>query len=280
MRALITGVSGTLGKQLLETLLLDGHHVTGYSRCEYKQSLITKKENLVLYLGDVRDRDRLVEASRDIDVIFHTAALKRIESCEENPEEAIATNVVGTSNVLHAQRLNKIPRVVFVSTDKATEPVTTYGYSKALGENLTLRNPNNIVVRYGNILASRGSVVSAFSESILKDHVIKITERQATRYWWTIEEAAKFVYQASQRSFGGLVIPELKASSVVALGKAVAAALGKPNPKILEIGFRCREKLHETMRLDEEGGLMISSDQSSWYTQRELEAVVKSVVLS
>ena len=278
MKALITGVSGTLGRELTRRLLLDGHQVTGYSRCEFRQSQIPKEPNLTLYLGDVRDRDRLIEASRGVDVIFHGAAMKRIDACEENPEECVATNIGGTENVLHAQRINKIPRVALVSSDKACEPISAYGYSKAMAESLVLRNPNNVVVRYGNVLASRGSVVGLFKDSIEQRGEISVTERRSTRFWWSLGDAAQFVYRSSQREVGGLCIPTLKAASVVALGRSIGSILGNPSPRIVETGFRCREKLHETMRTADEGGLMISSDQSLWYSQRELEAVLREVI--
>jgi len=278
VRALVTGCTGSLGSALVPLLLLDGHEVVGVSRCELKQSLYPKHEKLTLYLCDVRDRDRLLEASRNVDIVFHLAAMKRIEACEQQPEEAVSINVKGTENVLFCQRMNKIPRVVLVSTDKACEPITSYGYTKALAENLVLRNPNNVVVRYGNVLASRGSVVGIFKNSILERGEIEVTERRCTRFWWTLDDAAKFVYRSAQGNVGGLRIPNLRASSVVALGKAIGGILQHPNPRIVETGFRCREKLHETMRTDDEGGLIVSSDQSLWYSQKELENVLREVI--
>lgn len=278
MKILVTGVSGSLGKTLLPLLFEDGHEIVGVSRDEYKQSLIAPNPKLTLYLCDVRDRDRLLEASRGVDLVFHLAAMKRIESCEAQPEEAVGINILGTQNLLYCQRLNRIPRVVLVSTDKACAPITTYGYTKAAAESLVLRNPHNIVVRYGNVLASRGSVLSLFVESIRKEGAIHVTDRKCTRFWWTLPEAATYVYLMSKRPVGGLCIPPLKAAPVVSIGKAVAALLEKPMPKIVEIGFRSREKVHEQMRLTEEGGEIVSSDEALWFRRAELEEMLRWAV--
>lgn len=279
MKILVTGLTGSLGKTLLPVLLEEGHHVVGYSRCEFKQSQIEKHPRLIQYLGDVCDRDRLLEASRDVELVFHLAALKRIESAEEQPEAAIATNVTGTENVLFAQRMHKIPRVVFVSTDKACLPITTYGFTKATAERLVLRNPNNVVVRYGNVLASRGSVLQTFVDGITKDGAIHVTDRQMTRFWWSLSDAAAFVYISSKRPVGGLCIPALKAYPVMALGKAIARVLDKPEPKIIEIGMRGVEKLHEDMRAASEGAELRSDNQDLWFTKNEIDNVLRDVLV-
>lgn len=278
MRILITGITGSLGRELLPLLLADGHNVVGYSRCELKQSQIPKHPNLTLYIGDVRNKDRLMEASRHMDLVFHLAALKRIDTVEEQPEEGIATNTTGTENLLFCQRMNHIPRVVLVSTDKACMPTTPYGATKFLAESLVLRNPNNIVCRYGNVLASRGSVVHAFVESLKATNTLHITDRECTRFWWTLPQSAQYVYRMSSREHGGLCIPNLKAYPVVKLGKVIAEMVGIQNPEIKEIGFRGREKLHEHMRTHEEGGLMVSSDQQLWFTKDEMKALLSEVI--
>lgn len=278
MKAFVTGITGSLGTTLLKLLLEDGHEVVGYSRDELKQSTIPKHDKLTLYLGDVRDRDRLLEASRGADVIYHLAAMKRVEMSEDQPEEAIATNVIGVENTLFAQRMNKIPRVVLVSTDKACLPITAYGATKFLAERLVLRNPNNIVVRYGNVLSSRGSVLPVFQKAIQEQTPVPITDPKATRFWWSLPEAATFVYLSAQRPVGGLCIPPLKAYPVVGLANTLALVLGAPPPKFTHIGFRCREKLHEQMRTEDEGGYMSSEDTSLWFDRRELKELLSSVV--
>lgn len=278
MKVFITGISGSLGREIAPLFLDAGHEVTGYSRCEYRQSVIPKSKNLTLYLGDVRDRDRLLEASRNSDLVIHAAAMKRVECCEEQPEEAIATNVMGTENVMFAQRMNRIPKVVLVSTDKSAESVTTYGSTKFLAESLVQTNRKNLVVRYGNVLASRGSVVQSFVKSILERSEIEITDRRCTRFWWTLAQAGEFVVRSALSEVGGLRVPTLKAYPVLKLGLLISEILDRPPPKINEIGFRSREKLHETLRLAEEGGRMSSEDQSLWYSMRELKEILSPIV--
>ena len=278
MKILVTGCTGSLASVLIPLLLEDGHEVVGVSRDEYKQSLVPKHEKLTLYLCDVRDRDRLLEASRGVDLAFHAAAMKRIEACEAQPEEAIGINVLGTQNLLFCQRMNKIARVVLVGTDKACRPTTLYGYTKAAAEGLVLRNINNQVVRYGNICGSRGSVAATFAESIKKDGTIYVTDKRSTRFWWTLPEAADFVYRSALREPGGLCIPSIKAAPVVSLGQAIAKLLSMEPPTIKEIGFRCREKLHEDLRTEDEGGALVSSDQQLWFTKRELEETLQDAL--
>jgi len=275
LRVLVTGCSGSLAGALIPLLLEEGHDVVGVSRDEYKQSLIPKRERLSLYLADVRDRDRLLEASRGVELVFHAAAMKRIECCDEQPEEAAGINIGGTQNVLFCQRMNKIPRVVLVSTDKACLPITSYGASKFMAERLVLRNPNNMVVRYGNVLGSRGSVLQLFSESIRKDGIIQVTDTRCSRFWWTLQDAATWIYLCSQRPKGGLQIPNLKAYPVVGLGRALADVLGAPRPQVVEIGLRGWEKIHEDMRTAEEGGAMQSGDQSLWFSQSEMRETIQ-----
>lgn len=271
--ALVTGVTGTLGTTLLKGLL-EEHEVVGYSRCELKQSQIPPHKNLTLYLGDVRDRDRLIEASRECDIIYHLSALKQIDRLELNPEESIATNITGTENVLHCQRVNKIPRVVFSSTDKACAPWNVYGMCKAISERLVMRNPNNIVCRWGNIIASRGSVIPKFIETLKKEKTLYITERGMTRFFLRPVDVAAFMLRVSQRPIGGLCIPPMKAYPVLKLGLLLADMLDIKTPRILEIGMRPGEKLHEIVRMQDEGGLLESSDKEHWYSENEMRELL------
>lgn len=274
-KVLVTGFTGTLGTQVCKLLLEDGIHVVGYSRDEEKHSRYMKHEKLTMYLGDVRDRDRIIEASRGCDTIFHFAALKQVDRLEENPEEALQTNVLGTANVLHAQRINKTTRVLMSSTDKACCPINAYGYSKALAEKLTLRNENNIVTRYGNVLGSRGSFVPSLIKTLKEEKTIYVTDKRMTRWWLTPASAALFVYNASRRPKGGLAIPVMRAYPVLRLALLVAKILDIRNPNIVEVGIRPGEKLHEMLRTDEEGGVMVSSDQSTWFPEREILGVLQ-----
>jgi len=279
MKVLITGITGTLGTHVARLLLEDGHEVIGYSRDELKQVQFPWKSKCTLYLGDVRQTDRLLEAARGVEVIYHFAALKHVDKLEENPEEGVQTNIGGTSNALHAQRIHSIQKVVLSSTDKACLPINLYGMTKGIAERLVLRNPNNVVCRYGNVAASRGSVIPTFVKSIEEDGCIRITDRRMTRFWVKPEDAAIFIYLQSQRPTGGLRIPQMKAYPVVSLGNLIGEILGK-KPNILEIGIRAGEKIHEDLRTDDEGGKMNSSDRSLWYTEKEMRDLIEETVNS
>lgn len=278
MRIFITGITGTLGSRLSRLFLDNDHDVVGYSRDELKQADFYQHPRLTLYLGDVRDRTRLLEASRNADIVYHLAAMKRIEMADSQPEEVIATNILGTENVLFAQRMNKIARVILVSTDKAVEPINAYGASKLLAETLTLRNPNNIVARYGNVLGSRGSVLQAWEKTLSNGGFINITHRQCTRFWWLANDAAQFVYLLHSRPTGGLAIPNLKAFPVLKLGLMLSEIRNRSKPHIIETGFRAREKLHEVMRTKDEGGRMESSDPTLWLTPQEMKDTLKTAL--
>jgi len=277
MKILVTGVSGSLASVLVPLLLDDGHEIIGVSRGEYAQSKIERHPNLTLYLCDIRNRDRMLEASRGCDLIIHLAAMKRIECCEQQPEEAIGINVLGTENVLFCQRINKIPRVTLVSSDKGCNPILSYGFTKALAECLVARNPNNVICRYGNVISSRGSVLHSFIHSLKTENKLRITDKRMTRFFWTLEEAASFVYRVSMHEHGGLKIPDLKAYPVVKMGMMIANLMRIDNPEIEEIGFRCKEKLHEQMRTADEGGEMISGDSTLWFRQSEMRELLLNV---
>lgn len=279
MRILITGITGTLGTQVSRWLLDNtDHKVIGYSRDELKQSLIPKHENLTLYLGDVRDGERLLEATRGVDLIFHFAALKRIETLQENPEESVKTNINGTLNVLHAQRMNSIKRVVFSSTDKAVYPIATYGKCKAVAEDLVLRNKNNVVVRYGNVLASRGSAIPVFINSLKNNKAVDITHEDMTRFFMRIEDAAQFVIKSAFEKEGGLKInSKMKATSIVNLVNILSEIIGVKKPKMKTIGIRGVEKLHEDLVASHEGNYLTSYNATK-YSRSELIEILTPIV--
>lgn len=276
MKILITGITGSLGSEVCKYLLTKTKHdIIGYSRDEQKQRLVKPNPRLTMILGDIRDKDRFLESSRGVDLIFHFAALKCVDSLEENPEESIATNILGTQNILYAQRIHKIPRVVLTSTDKAAYPVNVYGMCKAISERLVLRNSNNVVCRYGNVLASRGSVVPQFVQSIKEKGIINITDASMTRFWITLPEAAKFVIKSAFSASGGLKIPKMKSYPVVDLGFVVARML-ETKADINMIGIRPGEKIHETLKTEEEGEWITSEDQK--YPEDELIKVLSPIV--
>lgn len=259
MRYLVTGITGTLGQAVCSLLLENPENeVIGYSRDELKQSQIRKHSRLTLILGDVRDGRRLIEATRSADLIFHFAALKRVDSLEENPEEAIATNIYGTQNVLGAQRANRINRVVLSATDKGVFPVNVYGCTKQLSERLVLRNPNNVVCRYGNVLASRGSVIPTFVSAIRNHMPVPITHPEMTRFFIRIEDAAHFVVKSSTEESGGLKIPPMRAAKMTDVANAIGDILGR-RVRFEPVGVRPGEKIHECIRTDADGGAMFSN---------------------
>lgn len=274
MKVLISGHTGTLGKQVTQLLLSDGNEVVGYSRGELLQAQLPWANKITQYIGDVRDRRRIVEACRGVDLIYHFAALKRVDALETCPEEAIKTNITGTENILHAQRILGIPRVLLSSTDKAVHPINSYGASKFLAERLVMRNPNNVVCRWGNVLGSRGSVVLDFADSLHKEGTIRITDKRCTRFWIRPEDAAIFVYLSSKRPIGGLCIPKMKAYPVIKLGLLIGDLLENPPKHVNEIGLRPGEKIHEILRREEEGGELVSSDQSLWFKEKEIKDIL------
>lgn len=280
MNIFITGITGTLGQAVLADLLKDEkHHVFGYSRDEKKQSEIPPHERLTLILGDVRDQRRLNESTRGMDLILHFAALKRVDTLELNPEESIETNVNGTINILGAQRINKIRRVVLSSTDKACKPINVYGYCKALSEKLVLRNKNNVVVRYGNVLGSRGSAVPAFIESISKNSQVSLTHKEMTRFFIKIEDAASFVLDCAMRADGGLRIYEkMKACKMTDLIDVIAGAFGDTTYSIKDIGMRPGEKIHEDLYHEYELGRSLNSQTAPQFTKSELKGLVEPLV--
>lgn len=286
MRVLITGITGSLGQEFSKLCLDNGHEVIGYSRCELKQSLIPERDGLTLYLGDVRDRVRLVEASRGVDIIFHFAALKQVDTLERNVEEAIATNTYGTENVLNAQRTNSIKKIVLASTDKAVAPINAYGASKMLAERLVLRNKSNLVCRYGNVLASRGSVIGKFYESLKNEKQVYITEDGMTRFWLTIKQAAEFIYSNGFGDATGVKTPEfIKCSPVKMLADAVANTLKRGwggTQRVVYIGNRGGEKLHEqlTGAFDgvKRGEELFSDNQHKRFSPGDLEEIIEPII--
>ena len=232
-----------------------------YSRDELKQYEMQREfpqEQMRFFIGDVRDAERLKQATRDVDFIVHAAALKQVPAAEYNPGECIKTNVNGAENIIAAAIANGIKNVVALSTDKAASPINLYGATKLLSDKLFIAANNTVgkqdtrfaVVRYGNVVGSRGSVVPFFRQLIADGATeLPITDPRMTRFWITLQEGVDFVIQAFERMRGGeLFVPKIPSALITDLAKAMAPEL--PH-KI--IGIRPGEKLHE---------LMISRDDS------------------
>lgn len=249
---LITGGTGSFGRAMTKTLL-DGdiNKIIIYSRDEvkqYKMSVEFPDDRMRFLIGDVRDQTRLRRAMSDVDIVIHAAALKRIEVGFYNPEEMKKTNVDGAENVIEASMNASVKKVVALSTDKAYQPISPYGQTKALAEMLFL-NANNTrgangpvfsVTRYGNVAGSRGSVIPLWREVLASSDTVQITDPDATRFWMTIQESVDLILDAMHLDHSGLMIPELPAYRLGDLAKAMGA-------KMDIIGLPDFEKLHEGM---------------------------------
>jgi UDP-N-acetylglucosamine 4,6-dehydratase len=254
---LITGGTGSLGKSLVEHLLKETkvRRVAILSRDELKQQHLRiqfqNDSRLRWFIGDVRDLDRLKRAFHGVDYVIHAAALKQVDTGEYNPMEFIKTNVLGSQNVIDASIDAGVKRVVALSTDKASSPINLYGATKLTADKLFIAANNYSftygttfsVVRYGNVMGSRGSAIPFFREIAAQGKPLPITDLRMTRFWISIETAVKFVLDSLEMMSGGeLYVPRIPSMKIVDLANAVA-----PGTKLEEIGMRPGEKLHEEM---------------------------------
>ncbi|RLQ97141.1 UDP-N-acetylglucosamine 4,6-dehydratase family protein [Falsibacillus albus] len=270
-RILITGGTGSIGSEIVRQVLEKSPEVIRiYSRDESKhfqlQQEFANHENIRFLVGDVRDKDRLAYATKEVDIIFHAAALKHVPSCEFNPFEAVKTNVLGTQNVIEAAIANKVQRVVSISTDKVVNPVNTMGATKLLSEKILMaaelykgNSPTKFsCVRFGNVMGSRGSVIPLFKAQIQKGLPITLTHQNMTRFMMTIKDAATLVLQAAEKGIGGetfvLKMPIINIHDLaeILLEEHLSNHRKHIHPGIVEIGIRPGEKLHEELMTLEE----------------------------
>jgi UDP-N-acetylglucosamine 4,6-dehydratase/5-epimerase len=254
---MITGGTGSFGKRCTRALLqqFSPRRLVVYSRDELKQFEMAQEFNapcMRYFIGDVRDRDRLVQGMRGVDYVIHAAALKQVPAAEYNPMECIKTNIHGAENVIHAALVNNVEKVVALSTDKAANPINLYGATKLVSDKL-FTAANNVagghrtrfaVVRYGNVVGSRGSVVPFFRKQIDSgcDH-LPITDARMTRFWITLKQGVDFVLNGFSRMHGGeMFVPKIPSVRIVELARAMAPHL----PQRI-VGIRPGEKLHEVM---------------------------------
>jgi UDP-N-acetylglucosamine 4,6-dehydratase/5-epimerase len=262
---LITGGTGSFGNTVLKRVLQTSiTEIRIFSRDEKKQDDMRKKYNnpkLKFYIGDVRDSTSISNATRGVDHIFHSAALKQVPSCEFHPMEAVKTNVIGTENVLEAAIQNGVRRVVCLSTDKAVYPINAMGISKAMMEKVMIAKSRNVDstktvicgTRYGNVMASRGSVIPLFVEQIRKGIPITITDPLMTRFMMTLGDAVDLVlYAFKYGNNGDIFVQKAPAATVETLAKALCELLNKPEHPIKVIGTRHGEKLYEALLSREE----------------------------
>ncbi|MDF2178300.1 UDP-N-acetylglucosamine 4,6-dehydratase (inverting) [Aliiglaciecola sp. CAU 1673] len=254
---LITGGTGSFGKKYTETLLkrYKPNKIIIYSRDELKQFEMEQEFNascMRYFIGDVRDKDRMIRAMRGVHYVIHAAALKQVPAAEYNPMECIKTNINGAENVIDAALDNDVEKVIALSTDKAANPINLYGATKLASDKLFVA-ANNIagghktqfsVVRYGNVVGSRGSVVPFFQRLIDKNaEHIPVTHAEMTRFWITLQQGVDFVLKNFARMMGGeIFVPKIPSLRIVDLAKAMA-----PNIPTKIVGIRPGEKLHEVM---------------------------------
>ena len=254
---LITGGTGSFGKEFLRTVLTEHEprRVAIFSRDELKQYEMKQEwdadDRVRFFLGDIRDYDRLTIAMQKVDHVVHAAALKQVDTAEYNPMEYIKTNVLGSENVIRACMHAGVKKVVALSTDKASSPINLYGATKLTADKLFVSSNNYsgntgtkfAVVRYGNVIGSRGSVIPFFRELAQKGEPLPITDMRMTRFWITLPQAIDFVIESFADMNGGeLYVPRIPSMKVTDLAEAIAT--GAP---LVEIGIRPGEKLHEEM---------------------------------
>jgi UDP-N-acetylglucosamine 4,6-dehydratase len=276
---LITGGTGSLGTSLVEYLLTKTkvRRIAIFSRDELKQlhmrTQFHEDSRLRWFLGDVRDLERLKRAFHGVDFVIHAAALKQVDTGEYNPMEFIKTNVLGSQNVIDASIDAGVKRVVALSTDKASSPINLYGATKLTADKLFVAANNYSftygttfsVVRYGNVMGSRGSVIPFFREMVASGKPLPITDLRMTRFWISIQDAVKFIIDSLEMMTGGeLYVPRIPSMKIIDLARAVA-----PEAKLEEIGMRPGEKLHEEM---------ISADDSRRTIKLDNRFVVTPVV--
>ena len=262
---LLTGGTGSFGNAVLKRFLSSGiGEIRIFSRDEKKQDDMRKRytnANLKFYIGDVRDQRSVAQAMRGVDYVFHAAALKQVPSCEFHPMEATKTNIIGTENVLEAAIAAGVQRVVVLSTDKAVYPINAMGISKAMMEKVMVATSRNLEgtatvicgTRYGNVMASRGSVIPLFVDQVFAGKPITITNPNMTRFMMTLADAVDLVLYAFQHGNNGdIFVQKAPSATVDTLAKAILRLMGRPDHPVNIIGTRHGEKLYEALLSREE----------------------------
>ncbi|MBI4657245.1 MAG: UDP-N-acetylglucosamine 4,6-dehydratase (inverting) [Verrucomicrobia bacterium] len=265
---LVTGGTGSFGRKFTDIVLREYSpaKLIIFSRDELKQlemRVAHSEPPMRFFIGDVRDRERLVRAMQEVDIVVHAAALKQVPACEYNPLEAVKTNVIGAGNVIEAAIDQGVKKVMAVSTDKAVNPVNVYGATKLCAEKLFvqgnsysgLKGTRFSCVRYGNVLGSRGSVIPVFEEQ-RRNGKITITDKRMTRFWLTLEQGVRFVIRCIDLMQGGEVfVPRIPSMRIMDLAEAVA-----PDCEIEFTGIRPGEKLHEVLLSSDEARSAVQVD--------------------
>ena len=274
-KLLITGGTGSFGNAVLKRFLdSDIAEIRVFSRDEKKQDDMRKtfpSSKLKFYIGDVRDYQSVSNAVRGVDYIYHAAALKQVPSCEFYPLEAVKTNVLGTENVLEAAINHGVSKVVCLSTDKAVYPINAMGISKAMMEKVIVAKSRNIpqgmmicTTRYGNVMASRGSVIPLFCRQIIEGKSLTVTDPNMTRFMMTLDDAVDLVLHAFEHgSNGDIFVQKAPGATIDVLTKAIFNIMGTPSHEVNVIGTRHGEKLYEALCSREE--MFVAEDQGGYY---------------
>ena len=273
---LITGGTGSFGNAVLKRFLqTDIKEIRIFSRDEKKQDDMRKKyqsSKLKFYIGDVRDYNSVLNATRGVDYIYHAAALKQVPSCEFHPMEAVKTNVLGTENVLEAAIQNRVKRIVCLSTDKAVYPINAMGISKAMMEKVIVAKSRNLenldtticCTRYGNVMASRGSVIPLFVDQIRRGKSLTITDPNMTRFMMTLDDAVDLVLYAFEHGANGdIFVQKAPAATIEVLAQSLTQLLNVPEHPIVIMGTRHGEKAYEALLSREE--MAVAFDQGNYF---------------
>ncbi|MCG0050111.1 MULTISPECIES: polysaccharide biosynthesis protein [Priestia] len=269
---LVTGGTGSWGYELVRQLLTyNPKEIRIFSRNESNQFTMKQEfdnnPKLNFVIGDIKERDSLIEACQNVDYVYHLAALKHVPVCEDQPLEALKTNVNGTQNVIDAAIICNVHRVIYISTDKASNPANFYGLSKAMGERLiihanTLNTKTRFVcIRGGNVLGTNGSVIHVFKKQIQEKRKIGITDMNMTRFFLTLEDAIKLVFKATFESIGGeIFVMKMPTCKIIDLAHVLIEAFNKENIDIEILGIRPGEKIHELLLSEYESTMTIAYD--------------------
>ncbi|MEK4951408.1 UDP-N-acetylglucosamine 4,6-dehydratase (inverting) [Bacillus sp. FSL W8-1127] len=265
---LVTGGTGSFGKKFVKKVLeYNVKKVIVFSRDELKQFEMSqeyKDPRIRFFIGDVRDKDRLYRAFDGVDVVVHAAAMKQVPACEYNPFEAVKTNIYGAENIIEAAIDRGVKRVIALSTDKAAAPINLYGATKLASDKLFVaansyvgdKDTRFAVVRYGNVVGSRGSVIPFFKK-MAKTGKLPVTDERMTRFWISLDQGVQFVIDSLARMKGGeIFVPKIPSMKIVDLAKAIA-----PDAEIEIVGIRPGEKLHETMITEDDSRHTVEFDR-------------------
>lgn len=282
---LVTGGTGSFGRKFIKRILKeDVKKVIVFSRDELKQYEMAQEfidSRMRFFIGDVRDKDRLYRAFDGVDIVIHAAAMKHVGACEYNPFEAVKTNINGAQNVIEAAIDRGVEKVIALSTDKAASPVNLYGATKLASDKLFVAANSYVgekatrfsVVRYGNVVGSRGSVVPFFKK-VRETGRVPITDSRMTRFWITLDQGVQFVLDNLERMHGGEVfVPKIPSMNVMDLAKAIA-----PECEVDIVGIRPGEKLHEAMIMEDDARhtkefdtYYVIQPEFSWWSEEHVE---------